>query len=308
MDRCVAVMIYPVVILGGLTASWALFRWTGTWTGVGLVVILAVAIALGRLERRWPFERSWAEDRTEEANDLFHTWVSTIGSGTLFQTLAFPAASALGGLLWSALGAELAPWPSTWPMPIQLLVALHVAELGGYASHRLLHSRWLFRFHALHHSPSRVYYLNAARNHPIDAVLSVAASTTPLALLGAGGEVMALLGALAGLHGLMQHANLDYRLGPLSSVLSVGEVHRFHHSRDLREAEANFGNILLVYDRLFGTLRVPDGRRPLELGLVSGAAPSTRILEQLVSPFRAACASSEDEPAQRLSPRPSRQP
>ena len=54
----------------------------------------------------------------------------------------------------------------------QLPLALVVAELVEYSFHRLMHEvPWLWRFHATHHSAPRLYWLNAARFHPIDLFL-----------------------------------------------------------------------------------------------------------------------------------------
>lgn len=248
---------------------------------VGLLVLIVVATVVSVLERMFPFEPSWNQPRGDLNADIFHTWISSIGTSAAFHAAFFPAIAEARGAL-----AVATWWPAQLPFFFQCLAALLVAELGGYLSHRAMHHTCLWRFHKLHHSAPRIYYLNAARNHPVDALLTVASSTVPLAWLGAPPEVMALLGAFAGLHGLLQHANLDYRLGPLSWLLSVGEVHRWHHSRDLKEASANYGNLILLYDLLFGTRRVPAGRPPVEVGLAEENQGPSGILEQLTDPFR----------------------
>ncbi len=56
-------------------------------------------------------------------------------------------------------------------------------------------------------------------------------------------------------HTGFQHANLDYTVGALRRWLGTAEVHRFHHKRDYSEAEVNFGEVFMIWDRLFGTYR-----------------------------------------------------
>jgi sterol desaturase/sphingolipid hydroxylase (fatty acid hydroxylase superfamily) len=57
--------------------------------------------------------------------------------------------------------------------------------------------------------------------------------------------------------------HIDARISPrteavLSAVLATPGLHRLHHSADPAETDTNFGNTLIIWDRLFGTLRRPD--------------------------------------------------
>lgn len=54
-------------------------------------------------------------------------------------------------------------------------------------------------------------------------------------------------------HLAFQHSNLDYTMGPLNKWLGVAALHRWHHKRDFEDAQVNYGEFLLVWDRLFGT-------------------------------------------------------
>ena len=77
-------------------------------------------------------------------------------------------------------------------------------------------------------------------------MLSLGLLVAPLALLGAGEKVIALTIVYSAVHALLQHSNVDVRLGPLNWIFSMAEVHRWHHSRDLGESNANYGQTLLV--------------------------------------------------------------
>ena len=72
-------------------------------------------------------------------------------------------------------------------------LALVIGELGQYWVHRMQHEvPWLWRFHALHHSAPRLYWLNAARFHPFDILINNFAAIVVLVVLGASQNVLLL--------------------------------------------------------------------------------------------------------------------
>ena len=67
----------------------------------------------------------------------------------------------------------------------------------------------------------------------------------------------------------------------------MAELHRWHHSRTVRESNANYGQNLIVWDVVFGTRFLPKDREPPEdIGIANlPAFPMTWVAQQL-SPFR----------------------
>jgi sterol desaturase/sphingolipid hydroxylase (fatty acid hydroxylase superfamily) len=273
---------YPLTVFGG-TAAVAVALARGAPAAVAMFVLQgATALVVVALERAAPAEPAWRRARGDLRADLLHLFVSTLAVGGLFQALVL---GPLAGWVARAYGG---PWPGRWPLPAQLALALIASELGGYSAHRLLHRvPWLWRLHAVHHAAPRVYWLNGLRNHPGDVLLSLALAASPLVLLGAPADLLALFNAFVGAHLLWQHANVELRLGPLARVLNLGEVHRWHHARDLAESEANYGNVLLVWDWLLGSY-VPSrpARAPADVGLADGSSFPSGYLGQLAAPFR----------------------
>lgn len=300
-------LTYPTVMTGALLLWSALLQKGAAPALAGLGAQLAAAVAVAGLEQLLPYSRDWQKPRGDRLTDSLHLAASVAISGGLVRVLSLTTLCGLAGQaterLWRALpvgrllGAvwprlALLPgetlWPSSWPLFAQLVLALIVAELGGYATHRLLHA-WprCWAFHAVHHSALRLYFLNASRNHPLDTALSLVASTLPLIVLGAGDTLFSLFGACTGAHLLLQHGNVAQRTGPLNYVLSTAEVHRWHHSTRRSEADANYGHVLLLWDLVFGTRRVPLLREPpLTIGLADGGEYPTGYLAQLAAPFR----------------------
>jgi sterol desaturase/sphingolipid hydroxylase (fatty acid hydroxylase superfamily) len=237
------------------------------------------AIAWG-LERLLPYEASWAKGRGDVPVDVAHLVVSFGFVPALYQASLALVLSTSGAALSTVLAMPL--WPSTWPLLAQVVLALAVSELGYYAAHRVGHA-WLFRFHATHHSAHRLYWLNVVRFHPVDALLQLVGQIGPLALLGASPTVVAVVVAITSVHGVLHHSNTDFRLGFLNRLINGPELHRWHHVPDARRGH-NYGQLLSIYDTLFGTYYLPDQERPRRAGL--GSPYPQSYFEQLLAPFR----------------------
>jgi sterol desaturase/sphingolipid hydroxylase (fatty acid hydroxylase superfamily) len=132
------------------------------------------------------------------------------------------------------------------------------------ADHRI---RWLWASHSVHHSPNDLN-LSAAYRLGWTARFSVAPLFfAPLVLLGFPPLVVG--GALAAnlLYQFWLHAPWIPRLGPLEWVLNTPAHHRVHHASNPEYLDANFGGVLIVFDRLFGTLREERADVPIRYGL-----------------------------------------
>jgi len=283
--RLVSHLAFPAVLGGAVAVALVLIR-----DGVdprlailaGQVPAFLVVIVLERLA---PHHVDWNRNHGDLVPDLGHMLtVSTISglADPLLRLIGISAATALAG------GAGPSLWPGDWPLLAQLALALVLGELGQYWVHRLEHEHdCLWRFHALHHSAPRLYWLNAARFHPVDILLNNFVVSVPLAALGAGLEVLSLWLLVSAIHGIFQHANVPVRIGPLNWVFSMAELHRWHHSKTVRESNANYGQNLIVWDIVFGTRFLPADREPpKDIGIADLPAFPTGWLAQELSPLR----------------------
>lgn len=190
---------------------------------------------------------------------------------------AFVVITALADAIAASALAYVATWPAVhqvgvagdWPLWVAVPTALMLWELGAYVAHRLAHEwTWLWRLHALHHAPKRMTVLNNFRLHPLDFLLKTALSMLPLLLIGFSSQAVALVGIIRGVVVAFQHSDADLRHGSLNSVFATNSVHRWHHSTQANEANANYGTVLVLWDHLFGTFRVRDERQdPTTMGL-----------------------------------------
>ena len=235
------------------------------------------------LERIYPYHKDWNRSHGDVWVDVRHLSLITLTVAVLaplFRLLG------LAIVAWMAVTFGLGLWPNHWPLAGQLVLALVVGELGQYWVHRFQHEKdWLWRFHALHHSAPRLYWLNAARFHPVDIALNAVAANFVLIALGAGIEVIALWLLFSAIHGIFQHANLLIRIGPLNWIFSMAELHRWHHSRLVDESNTNYGQNLIIWDVVFGSRLLPNDREPPpDIGLTGLSAYPMTWAAQLMAP------------------------
>jgi sterol desaturase/sphingolipid hydroxylase (fatty acid hydroxylase superfamily) len=143
-------------------------------------------------------------------------------------------------------------------------VALVGWDLIYYVDHRLSHEvRFLWASHVNHHS-SREFNLSTALRQPWTA-FQTAIMVAPLALFGVRPDLVVLAGAINLLYQFWVHTEVIDRLGPLEWVLNTPSHHRVHHGSNPRYLDRNYGGILIVWDRLFGTFQAED--EPVVYGL-----------------------------------------
>ena len=76
---------------------------------------------------------------------------------------------------------------------------------------------------------------------------------------------------------LWLHTDLVDRLGPLEWVLNTPAHHRVHHASNVEYLDRNYGGILIIWDRFFGTFIEEDSHRTIIYGAVNHE-PSTNPL------------------------------
>jgi sterol desaturase/sphingolipid hydroxylase (fatty acid hydroxylase superfamily) len=284
-EAAVGHLAFPLVIVAAI--AWAIQLIEAGWSPVAAFVLAQVP-AYGiviALEWLCPFRSDWSRSHRDVWVDVRHMLTITLFGG-LFDTVL--RAGALVVLAWLSGHFGLTLWPGGWPLAAQLGLALVIGELGQYWVHRLQHeNEWLWRIHALHHSAPRLYWLNAARFHPLDVGLNALASNFVLIALGAGPPVLVLWLLFSAIHGIFQHCNIPVRIGPLNWIFSMAELHRWHHSRQSDESNTNYGQNLAIWDVVFGTRFLPADREPpSDIGLADLPHFPMTYLAQLASPFR----------------------
>lgn len=272
----VRTLSYPVIAGGlGVVIVIATDQGLPYWPLFPLVAALGLA-GVALLERRFPYQPAWNHDHGDLRTDICHALVNFS-----LLLLAVEVLFALRGRFTPA-----ALWPQSWPVALQIVLAGSIIDLGFYLVHRLSHRvAWLWPLHAPHHSPERLYWLNGERRHPLHALLMAAPGLLIVVLSGAQPAVVAAWLTFLTIHLAFQHANLDYTLGPLNRWIGIASVHRWHHKREYHDAQVNFGEFWMIWDRLFGTFHAaPPALRSGDVGLRERDYPQN-YLDQLRAPF-----------------------
>lgn len=136
-----------------------------------------------------------------------------------------------------------------WTIPLAVLAA----DFTYYWMHRCEHTVRLFwANHSVHHSSPEFNFSTALRLSWIDALVSWL-FYVPMVLIGFS-AVETIIGMIVGLaYQSWIHTEKVGRLGWLDRVFNTPSAHRVHHGTNTEYIDRNFGGILIVWDRLFGT-------------------------------------------------------
>jgi alkylglycerol monooxygenase len=145
------------------------------------------------------------------------------------------------------------------------LCALLGVDLLYYFWHRASHElRVLWAIHAVHHQ-SEDMNLAVALRQPAFQAPSVVLFFMPLACVGVSPMVVMLSYTINLIYQFFTHTQAVRSLGPLEWLLNTPSHHRVHHGSNPEYLDKNYGGMLIVWDRLFGTFE-PE-RAPVRYGV-----------------------------------------
>ncbi len=273
---------YPAVIMLGFAVYTTLAKLGLSVTVASYVGALVGAILITLLEINLPYRQDWIPDAREIGVDALYMITVQVAL-PFFVSISIVVA--LSDYLKGNGYAVQRIWPHDIPVAAQVCLMLLVADFPRYWLHRAFHKfKPMWRFHAVHHSPHHLYWLNVGRFHPIEKAIQYAVDALPFALMGLSKEVLGAYFVFYAINGFFQHSNCRVHLGPLNYIVSGPELHRWHHSELSKESDTNFGNNLIIWDLLFGTRILPRDRSVGPLGLVNRQYP-TSFFAQMKSPF-----------------------
>lgn len=193
---------------------------------------------------------------------------------------------AVGNKVTGALTAGIAALPVTFvfqhrmfDIPVQGVLAwavlLVAVDFCYYLHHLAMHKvRWLWANHAVHHSATRLNLSAAVRLGWGGHLTGGLVFYLPLVALGVPPlAVFSLLG-LGLVYQFFLHLARPPHLGPLEWVLNTPRHHQVHHASNPSVVDRNFGGVLIVFDRLFGTFAHAPKDEPLTFGIGGTGATS----------------------------------
>lgn len=252
-----------------------------------LGIFLAFFALIGLAEVLWP-RRILRQDKPRR----WRINLALIALNILTQRLTLGAAA-----FATALSVGQAGWGLFnlihLPLWAEGLITLMILDGGIYLQHVATHKvPLLWRLHRVHHADLDVDVTTGLRFHPIEILLSLAYKSALVALLGADPLVVLVFEALLNGATLFTHGNVALPVGldrALRWIVCTPDMHRRHHSIDRAETDSNYGNVLSLWDRLFGTYFWAPARshREVVLGLPEYRdAARLGLLNLLLLPFR----------------------
>ena len=252
--------------------TWQKVAWTVACLGAGWILEAAFPL-VGFHYRKW---------RHAGVNSVFLATSLAINTAFGVATVAVVAWTASRGFGLLHL-VELGAW-------IELLIAVVVLDLTAqYWAHYLLHKvKWMWRLHVVHHSDTKVDVTTGARLHPGDFAVRETFALGAVAVTGAPLAFYLVYRILTIFFTFLTHANVAVpaRLdGAVSLVFVTPNMHKFHHHFELPWTDTNFGGILSIWDRMFGTFVYGDPREVTYGADVTEAERDEDLVHQMLLPF-----------------------
>lgn len=274
MRRLIQYSLYPATMAASVYSAYLMLYIHQLPLYSIMAPLTAAFVLVGIMERVMPYRAKWNTPQEDLVTDATYIGINLAlreAANVGFKLALIAALASIG-----FNNASLNIWPTEWHPLFQLVLALLALDFFEYWFHRSSHKfGFLWRFHAIHHSPKRLYFFNAARFHFVDWLALAAIDVIVIMALGADVTLVALAVVFIQTHGLFQHGNVDVKLGFLNYLLSGPELHRWHHSKLIEESDTNFGNNVIVWDLLFGTWFLPKDRQVGVLGLFNPDYPTS---------------------------------
>jgi sterol desaturase/sphingolipid hydroxylase (fatty acid hydroxylase superfamily)/uncharacterized membrane protein YhhN len=225
-----------------------------------IVFATPVFLALIALEFAWGWRRRRNTYRLADA-------ISSISLGMLSQIVGVYLVLLKIGLytlVWQAVA--LTPDAAFWQAWPGWITALLLYDFCYYWLHRAGHEVAIFwAAHAVHHQ-SQDYNLSTALRQTGSGLLLGWIFYLPLALLGVPPLLFAVVGLVDLLYQFWVHTEHVPKLGWFDRWFCSPSNHRVHHAVNERYLDRNYGGILIVWDRLFGSFCEEDEREPCVYG------------------------------------------
>jgi len=203
-------------------------------------------IAKGRAVLKRPSEGTI----NEAAHNLLLVLFNAAIGALVFGNLSF-----LSNLLFEQLSmphVTASFWESV-PKPFIFILALLALDFQNYWSHRILHTKYFWGIHALHHSDEHMTWTTGYRIHIFEWVIMSFVYVTLVGWLFLPPEIVAVVGVMRIWHSKLIHCQLGWTFGPFRKIFASPNYHRWHHSILEEAYDKNLSDMFPIWDILFGT-------------------------------------------------------
>jgi sterol desaturase/sphingolipid hydroxylase (fatty acid hydroxylase superfamily) len=223
------------------------------------VFIVAMIVEMFAIRSGARGQYEWRDTATSLVMGLGNTFAAVIFGGTVV---------AFGVWLYQF---RLFDIPLTW---WSLALCLLGEDFTYYWFHRSAHRvRWFWASHVIHHS-SQHYNLSTALRQTWTGFIAVSfIFRLPLFLIGFPPEMILFCGGVNLVYQFFIHTEVVGRLPwGLEYVLNTPSHHRAHHGTNARYLDRNYGGMLIIFDRMFGTFEAARDDEPVRYGIIRNLA------------------------------------
>jgi sterol desaturase/sphingolipid hydroxylase (fatty acid hydroxylase superfamily) len=264
---------YPLIVVLSLGA-YALLREYGLSAGLSVFlasVVNMVMIGLSEiiipLRPEWSLFKDW-----QSPNDILHAIFSTEFAGRIPRLILATLSVSLTAYLSQKNIVGL--WPAHWHIAWQFILVIVISEVIFYWQHRMFHSGFFWRFHALHHNAEQMHVLKSGRLHAGEIMVRILVLNLPFVIMGAPGEMVFAYGIFGNTIGNLAHGNIDVKLPEfIHYVLVTPVIHHAHHAIDASFRNSNFSGAFTFMDIIFGTFKIPEKGIPITPGITEDFYP-----------------------------------
>ncbi len=182
-----------------------------------------------------------------------------------------------------------------WELPplVEGVIAVVFLDLMIYIQHVVVHMiPFFWRFHIVHHSDLDLDVSSGLRFHPVEILGSMLFKVGLIFALGPAPLAVLVFEAILNGMAMFSHSNIKLPVGldrVLRWLIVTPDMHRIHHSVEMKETNSNYGFNLSIWDRMLGTY-IHDAKKPqpeIDIGVPSFRKPSeVGFLDLLMIPFR----------------------
>jgi len=211
------------------------------------IIVLSTPVFLGLMALEW-----WIGRLRGQNTYRLHDAMASMGLGIISQLANFLARGIAFGT-YVLVYREFALWELPTTAAWVWISGLLLYDLCFYCHHRAGHRvAFLWATHAVHHQ-SEDYNLSTALRQPATNWLAGWVFYLPLAILGYPPQVIAVVGLIDILYQFWIHTELIGRMRWLDGIFNTPSNHRVHHAVNEEYLDRNYGGILILWDRCFGT-------------------------------------------------------
>ena len=234
------------------------------------------------LERLSPLKREQRLFRGEWREDLFYYFVSSLMVQVLTFLAMVPATVITAQSDWHGFRAMV----FAMPFVLQVALIMFLTDLVQYWLHRAFHRvPALWRFHAVHHSARSMDWIAGARMHFLEIIVLRGLTAIPMFTLRFDPAAIQVYLLIVYFYSAFIHANIGWNLKAAERLLATPRFHHWHHGEEREAIDVNFAIHFPLFDRLFGTYHMPDGRWPKAYGIDGHPVP-LGYWKQFLYPFR----------------------